>query len=144
MIEFPNCRAAGTFFKKLLFRREWPHFYVFDVLSIDAEDMSGLALLERKCRLLCIMPFIESRLMYLDHIERRGCDLFPVACERDFEGVVAKWAHGTDRTDGRATSWTKFKHLQYTQMRDRHELFAARGADVTRGRAPMRPDLVLC
>ena len=93
--------------------------------------------------LLRIMPFIESRLMYLDHIEGRGCDLFRVACERDLEGIVAKWARGTYRTHGRATSWVKIKNLDYTQMRDRHELFAVRGADGRRGRAPMRPDLVL-
>jgi len=49
-----------------------------------------------------------------------------VACARDLEGIVAKWAHSTYCTDGRATSWTKIKNTQYTQMRDRHELFAAR------------------
>jgi bifunctional non-homologous end joining protein LigD len=132
-----------TNFKKLLFRREWPHFYTFDVLSIDGEDLTGLPLLERKRQLLGIMPFIESRLMYLDHIHERGCDLYRVACERDLEGIVAKWAHGTYRTDGRATSWVKVKHPEYTQMRDRHELFAARNADGRRLRAPIRPDLVL-
>jgi len=132
-----------TNFKKLLFRREWPHFYAFDVLSIDGEDLTGLPLLDRKRWLLRIMPTIETRLLYLDHIEQRGCDLFSAACERDLEGIVAKWAHGTYRIDGRATSWTKIKNPHYTQMRDRHELFAARGADGRRGRAPMRPDLVL-
>jgi bifunctional non-homologous end joining protein LigD len=87
-----------TNFKKLLFRREWPHFYAFDVLSIDGEDLTALPLLERKRRLLRMMPTIETRLLDLDHIERRGCDLFRVACERDLEGIVAKWAHGTYRT----------------------------------------------
>ena len=87
--------------------------------------------------------WIECRLLYLDHLDERGSDLFRVACERDLEGIVAKWAHGTYRTDGRATSWLKIKHRGYTQMRDRHELFAARQAGPRRGRAPMRPDLVL-
>lgn len=64
-----------------------------------------LPLLERKRRLLRIMPTIETRLLYLNHIEQRGCDLFQVACEPDLEGIVAKWARGTYRTDGRATSW---------------------------------------
>jgi len=96
-----------TNFKTLLFRREWPFFYAFDVLSIEGEDLTGLPLLERKRRLLRLMPFIESRLMYLDHIEERGCDLFQVACERDLEGIVAKWAQGTYRPDARATSWLK-------------------------------------
>ena len=105
-----------THFNKRLFRREWPFFYAFDVLSIEGEDMTGLPLLERKRRLLRIMPFLECRLLYLDHIEQRGCDLFRVACERDLEGIVGKWAHGTYRTDGRATSWTKIENPQYTQM----------------------------
>ena len=131
-----------TQFHKLLFRREWPHSYAFDVLSIDGETLTGLPLLERKRRLLHIMPTIETRLPYLDHLEQRG-DLFHVACERDLEGIVGKWRHGTYQTDGRRTSWLKIKNPTYTQMRDRHELFAARGADTRRGRAVTRPDLVL-
>jgi len=131
-----------TNFNKLLFRREWPHFYAFDVLSIDGEDRTGVPLLERKRRPLRIMPFIQSRLRYLDHIEERGCDLFRVARKRDLEGIVGKWAHGTYRTDGRATSWVKVKYADYSQMRDRHELFAARqGGRVLR--ETTRPDLVL-
>ena len=83
--------------------------YAFDALSIEDEDLTGLPLLERKRHLLRIMPTIETRLLYLDHIERRGCDLFHVACERDLEGIVANWAHGTYGTDGRLTSWLKIK-----------------------------------
>ena len=33
--------------------------------------------------------------------------------------------------------------VRYSQMRDRHELFASRHAGPHRGRSPMRPDLVL-
>ena len=109
--------------------------------SIDGEDLTGLPLLERKRWLLRIMPFIECRLLYLDHIEERGCDLFSVACDRDLEGIVAKWARGTYRTDGRSTSWTKIKNPQDMQMRDRHELFESR-LSVSRSRALRRPDLV--
>jgi ATP-dependent DNA ligase len=74
------------------------------------------------------MPTIECRLRALDHLEQRQCDLFGVACERDLEGIVAKWARGTYRTDGRTTSWLKIKNRDYTQMRDRHELFASRAS----------------
>ena len=42
--------------------------------------MTALPLVERKRRLLAIMPMVECRLLYLDHIEARGCDLFHVAC----------------------------------------------------------------
>ena len=132
-----------TNFKKLLFRREWPHLYAFDVLTIDGHDLTSSPLLERKRELLRIMPTIQTRLLYLDHIEQRGCDLFRVACERDLEGIVGKWTHGTYRTDGRATSWLKVKHAEYSQMRDPHELFESRLSGVSRPRALRRPDLVL-
>jgi hypothetical protein len=145
-LESPVKSAASrpdgrTHFQTLLFLLEWPHFSVFDLLSIDGEDLTGLPLLERKRRLLRIIPFIESRLMYLDHIEERGRDLYRAACNRDLEDIVGedivgKWAHGTYRTDGRATSWVKLKHPEYSQMRGRHELFAARAADNNRGRTP--------
>lgn len=39
-----------TDFNKLLFRREWPHFYAFDVLSIEGEDVTALPLLEGAIR----------------------------------------------------------------------------------------------
>jgi bifunctional non-homologous end joining protein LigD len=132
-----------THFNNLLFRREWPHFYAFDVLSIEGEDLRALPLLERKRRLLAIMPAVECRLLYLDQLDERGRDLFRVACQRDLEGIVGKWTGGTYRTDGRATSWLKIKNRDYTQMVDRHELFAERHAGPRRGRAPVRPDLVL-
>ena len=132
-----------THFNKLLFRREWPFFYAFDALAIDGEDLTGLPLLERKRRLLRIMPAVECRLLYLDHLEERGRDLFRATCERDLEGVVGKWARGTYRTDGRATSWLKIKNREYSQMRDRHELFAPRESLAQRGGPPARPDLVL-
>ena len=133
---------GGTHFKKLLFRRDWPFFYAFDVLSIEGENLTDLPLLERKRRLLAILPAVECRLLSLDHVAGRGRDLLRVACERDLEGVVGKWANGTDRTDRRATSWLKIKNPMYTQILDRHELFASRGADHRRRRTSLRPDLV--
>ena len=59
----------------------------------------------------------------------RGPGLFRVACEHDLEGIVGTWAHGTYQTGGRTTSWLKVKTPHDTQLRDRHELFATRGAD---------------
>ena len=105
--------------------------------------MTALPLLERKRRLRRLLPTRDSRLRSLDHLAARGCDLFRMACERDLEGIVAKWGAGTYRTDGRSTSWLKIKNPDYTQMRDRHELFASRQATASRRRAQHRPDLVL-
>src|SRR4051812_33915658 len=38
-------------FNRLMFRRDWPYFYAFDLLSIDGEDLTSQPLLERKRRL---------------------------------------------------------------------------------------------
>ena len=45
------CRESRGTHIKLLFRREWPRFYAFDVLSIEGEDLTALRLLECKRRL---------------------------------------------------------------------------------------------
>ena len=110
-------------FKDLLFKKEWPFFLAFDLLAVDGEDIRSQPLRARKTTLRRIMPWVESRLRYLDHIERRGVDLFKVACERDLEGVVGKWADGSYLSDPRTTSWVKIKNPGYSQVEGRHELF---------------------
>jgi bifunctional non-homologous end joining protein LigD len=97
-------------FKNLLFRREWPFFVAFDVLECEGDDLRLLPLIERKRGLRRIMPRVESRLIFLDSIEKRGVDLFNAACERDLEGIVGKWKHGTYGPDGTSTSWVKMKN----------------------------------
>jgi bifunctional non-homologous end joining protein LigD len=115
-----------TNFNGLLFRRDWPVFVAFDVLAVDGEDVRSLPLHVRKLALRRIMPRIDSRLRYLDHIEGRGEDLFRAACECDLEGVVGKWANGSYLSDHRTTSWVKIKNPRYSQMEGRHELFERR------------------
>ena len=107
-------------------RRDWPYFYAFDVLSIDGEDLRARPLVERKRRLRAIMPRIDSRLLYVDDVRRRGTELFRAACARDLEGIVAKWRDGRYETDGVSTSWLKIKNPQYSQMVGRREVFEAR------------------
>lgn len=113
-------------FNALLFRREWPYFYAFDVLSVDGRDLSALPLVERKRILLSVMPTVGGRLLYLDHVEARGLDLYRAACESDLEGIVGKWSRGSYQTDGRCTSWVKVKNPAYSQIVDRHALFERR------------------
>jgi bifunctional non-homologous end joining protein LigD len=89
-------------FYDLLFRREWRYFLAFDVLSIDGEDLRASPLVQRKRRRARIMPPVESRLMFLDAIRARGTRLYELACERDLEGIVAKWARGPISVTGAA------------------------------------------
>jgi ATP-dependent DNA ligase len=62
--------------KHLLFRRERPYFYAFDLLMLNGRDLRGLPLIERKRRLEAIMPAANGRVMFLDSIAERGRDLF--------------------------------------------------------------------
>ena len=92
---------------------------------VNGRNLRGLPLLERKRRLRAILP-ATARVLYLDHVTERGCDLFRVACERELEGIVAKWTEGSYQMDGRFTSWLKIKNPSYSQMVGRRELFEAR------------------
>jgi bifunctional non-homologous end joining protein LigD len=113
-------------FHRLMFRRELPYFYAFDVLAIGGHELTMLPLLQRKARLRAIMPRVNSRLFYVDAIAERGTELYRLACERDLDGIVAKWSRGTYQYDGLGTSWLKIKKSQYSQMKGRQELFEAR------------------
>jgi bifunctional non-homologous end joining protein LigD len=111
-------------FYSLLFRRQWPHYYAFDLLRLDGDDLRGLPLVERKRRLRrMIRKDSRSRLRFLGHVRGRGQELYAAACTRDTEGIVAKWTRGTYYTDGTKTSWIKVKNPTYSQAEGRHEFF---------------------
>jgi bifunctional non-homologous end joining protein LigD len=129
-------------FKKLLFRRDWPFFFAFDLLALNGDDLRQLPLIERKARLKAIMPKIESRVRYVDHIVGGGKKFFELACIEDLEGIVAKWKFGTYRSDGAQTSWVKIKNPNYSQAERRHELFEKRNAGYRRYQR-IRRELVL-
>jgi bifunctional non-homologous end joining protein LigD len=113
-------------FHKLLFRREWPFFFAFDLLALNGDDLRQLPLMERKIRLKRIMRRLESRVRYVDHIVGGGKKFFEPACAEDLEGIVAKWKFGTYRVDGAQTSWLKIKNPTDSQAENRHELFEKR------------------
>jgi ATP-dependent DNA ligase len=50
--------------------------------------------------------------------------LFQAVCELDLEGIVAKRRDGA--YDPKATTWWKIKNVDYSQARDRWELFEPR------------------
>lgn len=83
------------------------HFYVFDVLGIDGEDVRSRPLLERK-RLLRHLLSFEGSVRYTPHRVRGDEAWFAEICRRGWEGLIAKQvdaAYATGRTD----RWVKFK-----------------------------------
>jgi len=75
----------------------------------------------RKFRLQKTIP-AGLRVLYSDHIERRGIELFELVCQHDMEGVVGKWEHGVYDQP----SWVKIKNPKYSQVAGRREKFEAR------------------
>ncbi len=106
-------------FYELLRRRGEPVLYVFDLLYLDGEDLRERPLIERKRLLRSIVTCV----LYADHIEQRGVELFRLACDRDLEGVVAKWKYGAY-----GQSWWKIRNPNYSQYEGRHEMFEKRAA----------------
>jgi ATP-dependent DNA ligase len=125
-----------TNFRNLLFRRAEPFFYAFDILwdahpwSDDeherrrfrnGEDVRYLPLSDRKLRLRAAVPKRSERLLYCDHIEDRGEELFRLACEHDLEGLVAKHRNAPYLPD--QATWLKIRNHSYSQWVGRAELF---------------------
>jgi len=124
-----------SLFNKLLFRRGNPIFAAFDLLWVDGEDLRELPLIGRKQQLRQIVPAASSHVLHVDYLPEKGRELFALACERDLEGIVGKWAQGSYQSDGRSTSWIKVKNANYSQAEGRAELFEGRGR-ARGGRAP--------
>jgi bifunctional non-homologous end joining protein LigD len=111
-------------FHSLLFHRGTPYFYAFDILQLNGKDLRSLPLIARKKQLRKLIPN-RSSLLYVDHIEARGEDLFRLACREDLEGIVAKRKDGVY---GPQADWVKIKNPKYSQSVGRHELFNRRSA----------------
>jgi bifunctional non-homologous end joining protein LigD len=113
-------------FYELLFRRGEAYFYAFDLLWLNGEDFRDLPLIQRKRRLRKLTPRGPSRILYLDHLERRGSKFFEKACELDLEGIVAKPRDSRYIVQPRRSSWVKIKNPTYSQAEGREELFEPR------------------
>jgi len=84
-----------------------PVLFVFDVLHLDGEDLTGLPLVERKQRL---GKLIGERgvVRRVRHLEGDPMDLLRQACGDGWEGLIAKRADGPYRS-GRSSDWLKLK-----------------------------------
>jgi bifunctional non-homologous end joining protein LigD len=113
-------------FKALFFRRAEPFYYCFDVVWLDGVDQRDTPLIERKRILRRLLHRAPDPIRYLGHVRGRACNLFSVMCAHDLEGVVAKLARSPYRLLGDDSPWLKIKNRDYSQARDRHELFEPR------------------
>jgi ATP-dependent DNA ligase len=64
---------------------------------------------------------VSPSVLYADHFEWGGVDLFKTACEPDLEGMVAKLAAG--RYEPEAITWVKIKNRTDSQAAGRADFF---------------------
>jgi len=74
--------------------------YVFDLLWINGVDLRLTPLVERKARLCELVRKSRCpRLLYAQHVEGGGKELFNEICRCDLEGIVAKRKMSVYRED---------------------------------------------
>jgi len=81
--------------------------YLFDLLYLDGEDLTRLPLRQRKQMLREALAF-EGPIGYSAHRDEHGEELFREACERGWEGLIAKRAD-SPYVQGRSGDWLKLK-----------------------------------
>jgi len=96
-------------------------FYTFDLLWLNGEDLRMRPLLERTAILRSIVPRQPSVMLYADEVERDGREFFGLACDRDLEGIVAKYKHGR-----MARSGIRFATLLIRSMKADRSFFEKR------------------
>ena len=106
-----------------LMRRRGPFALVaFAVLVVNGKDVRRVPLVERKKLLRAVVPQQSSAVLYAQHVQRNGGNLFAEVCRQDLDGIVAKHRAGRYGED-EPKRWLKIKNPEYSQARDRAELF---------------------
>ena len=108
-------------FPDLMARRE-PRYYAFDLVWLNGQGLRSKPLLERKRRLRRLVPWNDSHLVYVEHLEEGdGRRFFELVCVQDLEGVICK-----PRTSRYPFTWIKVKNPNYSQAVGRVEWFERR------------------
>lgn len=82
--------------------------FVFDLLKIDGEDITGMPLTERKARLEALMEHAQPPLAFSTDIRGHTSTVLEKLCAGGHEGIIAKRADAPYRS-GRSKSWLKIK-----------------------------------
>ena len=90
------------------------HYYLFDLLHLEAHDLRRLRLRRRKALLREAITF-KDPLRFTSHRNIAGEAPFREACAKGWEGLVAKRADAPYQ-GGRTSDWLKFKCSQGKEL----------------------------
>jgi bifunctional non-homologous end joining protein LigD len=83
-------------------------YYAFDLLYLDGFDLRGARLAERKRMLSELLAVASERILYAEHLEGDGAEIYQRACTMGLEGIISKQEDAPYRS-GRVESWIKVK-----------------------------------
>jgi bifunctional non-homologous end joining protein LigD len=86
-------------------------YFVFDLLHLDGEDVSRLALEERKARLRRLLGAGRDLVRYSEHLTGQGERIWTEACRQGAEGIVSK-RRDLPYQPGRGPGWLKTKCIK--------------------------------
>ena len=70
---------------------------------------------------------LAPHVLFVDHTQGSGRELFRLACQLDLEGIVAKRANSPYEDNARNPHWIKIKNPAYSQKEGRADLFKRAG-----------------
>jgi len=107
IVAFADGRSTFETLQQRGERRAQLYLYVFDVLYAGGEDVSGLPWRQRKALLRKLLRF-DGPIRLTQHRNREGEKLYREACQKGWEGLIAKRADAP-YVHGRSKHWLKFK-----------------------------------
>jgi len=90
------------------------YYYVFDLLHLDGYDLTNLDLRDRKSVLKTALSY-DAPLRFTPHRNEEGEAFFEEACEKGWEGIIAKKADST-YVHSRSKHWLKFKCVRRQEL----------------------------
>ena len=92
-------------------------YYVFDLLQLNDEDVTGLELLKRKELLKLLLAKAKVKnIIYSDHINGTGNKFYKEAVKKGWEGIMAKRADSLYLPDRRSNDWLKIKIVKQQEV----------------------------
>jgi bifunctional non-homologous end joining protein LigD len=85
-------------------------YYIFDILNLDGNTLTDLPLLQRKELVkLFISKLNSDSILYSEHSNENGTELFQFAIDNKLEGIIAKKSDSKYEIGNRSDNWLKIK-----------------------------------
>jgi bifunctional non-homologous end joining protein LigD len=91
------------------------HFWAFDLLFLDGDDLRDQPLLERKKRLKALLKKPPNSIHYSEHFDEKGATVLHQACAASLEGIISKRANAAYHS-GRDERWLKSKCIKEQEL----------------------------